>query len=100
MSDDQVTRSINLSSSLHFSKLSDFRAGGEGHTVLSGQTAVGVDNGYGLQGNPTLHVLQDSISRAEKGNYSLLYPSGLTSLTALGAVLITGDQWLMTDSVY
>ncbi|MEK7152583.1 MAG: PLP-dependent aspartate aminotransferase family protein [Patescibacteria group bacterium] len=97
---DQITRSIHLSTSLHFASLADYRAAGDGHPRVRGQTAVGVDNGYGLQGNPTLHTLQDSISHLEAGAYSLLFPSGLTALVALGAFLNTGDHWLMPDSVY
>ncbi|HWZ65394.1 MAG TPA: PLP-dependent aspartate aminotransferase family protein [Patescibacteria group bacterium] len=96
----QTTRSIYLSTSLHFDSLLDFREAGAGQPKLRGQTAVGIDNGYGLQGNPTLHALQDSISRLEKGTYSLLFPSGLTALIALGAFLKSGDHWLIPDSVY
>ncbi len=97
---DQVTRSVHLSSSLHFASLADYRAAGNGQPMLEGQTAKYVDNGYGLQGNPTLHELQDSISKLENGNYTLLYPSGLVALTALSTLLQSGDHWLLPDSVY
>jgi cystathionine beta-lyase len=98
--DNQHTRSIQLSSSLHFPRLADYRAAGKGKPVVSGQTAEGIDNGYGLQGNATLHALQDSISSLEKGKYTLLFPSGATALTVLEAFLEKGDHWVMPDSVY
>lgn len=100
MSHDEVTRSIQLSSSLHFASLADYRAAGDGKAVLKGQTAEFIDNGYGLQGNPTMHQLQDAISELEKGKHTLLYPSGMTALTALVAFLKTGDHWLIPDTVY
>ncbi len=100
MSDDEVTRSIHLSSSLHFSSLADYLAAGNGEPVLSGQTAHDVDNSYGLEGNPTLHELQAAISKLENGRATLVYPSGLTALAALGAVLKSGDHWLLPDGVY
>ncbi|HEY5152472.1 MAG TPA: PLP-dependent aspartate aminotransferase family protein [Candidatus Saccharimonadales bacterium] len=98
--DDQVTRSVQMSSSLHFANLADYRAAGNGEPVLSGQTSNHLDNGYGLQGNPTLHQLQDSISKLENGRYSLLFPSGSTALSALSALFKSGDHWLVPDSVY
>jgi cystathionine beta-lyase len=100
MDEQGVTRSIRLSSSLHFETLADYRAAGQGEAVLPGQTAGPLDNGYGLQGNPTLHELQDAISELEKGRFTLLYPSGMAALAALEALLKTGDQWLLPDSVY
>lgn len=68
--------------------------------MLPGQTAEGFDNGYGLQGNPTNHELQDVISALEGGKYTLLYPSGLTALTALGGLLKSGDHWLVPSGAY
>ncbi len=100
MNNEGITRSTHLSSSLHFARLADYRAASSGHPVLDGQTAENVDNGYGLQGNPTLHQLQDSISNLERGNHTLLYPSGLTALCALTTLLQTGDHWILPDSVY
>jgi cystathionine beta-lyase len=100
MDDEGITRSIRLSSSLHFARLADYRAAGNGQPVLLGQTVEYLDNGYGLQGNPTLHELQDSVSELENGNYTLLFPSGLTALTALGALLRPDDHWILPDSVY
>ena len=97
---NQYTRSVTLTSSVHFTTLADFQAAGNGNPIVSGQTAVGVDNGYGLQGNPTLHQLQDEISQLEQGKYTLLYPSGATSLYALSAFLQSGDHWLLPDGVY
>lgn len=98
--DNHHTRSIQLSSSLHFSSLADYRAAGRGQPVLRGQTAQDADNGYGLQGNATLHTLQDSISKLEKGEHTLLFPSGFTALSALAVFLDKGDHWLLPDSVY
>ena len=97
---DDVTRSVHLSSSLHFASLADYRAAGQGQPVLDGQTAHDVDNGYGLQGNPTIHQLQDAVSQLERGGHTLLYPSGSTALNALSALLTSGDHWLMPDNVY
>jgi cystathionine beta-lyase len=95
-----VTRSVHLTTSLHYASLADFRNGGKGALALPGQSVQGMDNGYGLQGNPTVHELQDAVSHLEGGEYSLLYPSGLTALTALGALLKSGDHWVLPDSVY
>lgn len=89
-----------MSSSLHFDTLASYRAAGRGEVVLPDQTATGVDNGYGLQGNQTMHELQDAISALENGQYTLLYPSGSTALCALSALLKAGDHWLLPDSVY
>lgn len=68
--------------------------------MLPGQTTEGFDNGYGLQGNPTNHELQDVVSVLEGGTYTLLYPSGLTALTALGGLLQSGDHWLVPSGAY
>ncbi len=95
-----VTRSIHLSSSLHFVSLAEYRAAGTGQTVLSGQTVDGMDNGYGLQGNPTLQELQAAVSGLENGAHTLIFPSGSTALIALSALLHSGDHWLLPDTVY
>lgn len=95
-----ITRSVQLSTSLHFSSLEAYRRAGDGNLRVVGQIFEGLDNGYGLQGNPTLHKLQDSISLLERGKYSLLFPSGLTALVALSALLSSGDHWLLPDNVY
>jgi cystathionine beta-lyase len=100
MDDKGVTRSIRLSSSLHFDSLADYRVAGNGRPVLPGQTMEGVDNGYGLQGNPSLQELQDAVSELEQGSHTLLFPSGSTALCALGALLHSGDHWILPDSVY
>lgn len=100
MDEQGVTRSVHLSSSLHFSSLADYRAAGSGQPVLPGQSVLDVDNGYGLQGNPTLHQLQDAVSELEDGSHTLLFPSGLTALTALIALLDAGDHWILPDNVY
>ena len=97
---NHYTRSIQLSSSVHFTSLTDYRAAGKGQPVVGGQTAASMDNGYGLQGNATLHALQDSVSQLEKGDDTLLFPSGMTALSALEVFLEKGDHWLLPDSVY
>jgi cystathionine beta-lyase len=89
-----------MSTSLHFKSLAEYRAAGNGVPVFEGQTAIHVDNGYGLQGNPTLHELQDSVSKLEKGRYTLLFPSGSTALMVLAALLKSGGNWLLPYSVY
>lgn len=95
-----ITRSISLSSSLHFGSLADFTEANAGAPKLAGQNAIGLDNGYGLQGNPTCHELQNAILRLEHGGFSLLYPSGLTALSALGGFLQAGDHWLLPAGAY
>jgi cysteine-S-conjugate beta-lyase len=100
MSEKHITRSVRLSTSLHFASLADFRAAGNGQTIIPGQTVKHGDNGYGLQGNPTIHELQDSISKLEHGAHTLLFSSGMSALTALGALLKTGDHWILPDNVY
>jgi cysteine-S-conjugate beta-lyase len=97
---EPYTRTATFSSSLHFDNFDDYLAAGDGAPVLPGQTVTGLDNGYGLQGNPTLHGLQDSISRLENGAHSLLYPSGQTALCALEGIMENGDHWLMPAGVY
>lgn len=94
-----TTRSVQLSTSLHFQSLLQFKAAGSG-TPQRGQTATDVDNGYGLQGNPTHHQLQDAISKLEAGTHTLLYPSGLSALTALETFVSSGDHWVLPDCVY
>lgn len=100
LSHEAITRNIALTSSLHFDTLADYRAAGDGELVVTDQTQTGLDNGYGLQGNPTNHQLQAAISALEHGTHTLLYPSGLTALTAVQALLASGDHWLLPDSVY
>lgn len=95
-----VARQVALTSSLHFDSWQAFNAADHGSPVLPGQTVSGLDNGYGLQGNPTNHGLQAAIATLEHGTHSLLYPSGLTALTALGSLLRSGDHWLIPKGVY
>jgi cystathionine beta-lyase len=100
LADDGITRSIRLSTSLHYKSLTAFLAAGNGRPSLAGQSISGLDNGYGLQGNPSCQELQEQVAQLEGGQYSMLYPSGLTALTALAAVLKSGDHWLLPYGVY
>ncbi len=56
---------------------------------------------YGRYGNPTDDAVRDVITELEHGADTLLAPSGVSAITtALLAVLSTGDDLLMCDSVY
>jgi cysteine-S-conjugate beta-lyase len=56
---------------------------------------------YGLHGTPTQHGLADALAELEGGHDTWLFSSGLAAITvAMLAYLKTGDQVLMTDSVY
>jgi cystathionine beta-lyase len=57
---------------------------------------------YGLHGTPTHWALAEALTELEPGAAgTMLYPNGLAAVTsALLSVLSTGDELLMTDSVY
>jgi cystathionine beta-lyase len=57
---------------------------------------------YGLHGSPTLWALAEALTELEPGAAgTFLYPTGLAAITsALLAVLSSGDELLVTDSVY
>jgi cystathionine beta-lyase len=56
---------------------------------------------YGRFGTPTHHALQDLLTDLEGGADTVLLPAGLSAITtALFAVLQSGDEILVTDSVY
>jgi cystathionine beta-lyase len=57
---------------------------------------------YGLHGTPTQWALSEALTELEPGAAgTMLYSSGLAAVTAaLLAVLSSGDELLMTDSVY
>jgi cysteine-S-conjugate beta-lyase len=56
---------------------------------------------YGRQGLTTQLALRTALIELEKGEDAFLYPSGLSALTAtMLALLNTGDEVLLVDSVY
>ena len=56
---------------------------------------------YGRLGTPTVKALEDSIAELEGGHRTLLAPSGLSAIvTALLAFVTSGDEILVSDSVY
>ena len=56
---------------------------------------------YGRFGTPTTEALQEAIATLEGGHRTVLYPSGLAACAgALLAFVSSGDQVLMSDSVY
>jgi cystathionine beta-lyase len=56
---------------------------------------------YGRLGTPTVKALEDAIAELEGGHRTLLAPSGLSAIvTALLAFVSTGDEILVSDSVY
>src|SRR3954471_11538732 len=57
---------------------------------------------YGLQGTATHWALAEALTELEPGAAgTALYPTGLAAITgALMSVLSTGDELLVTDSIY
>ena len=56
---------------------------------------------YGRLGTPTVKALEDAIAELEGGHRTLLAPSGLSAIvTALLAFVSSGDEILVSDSVY
>jgi cystathionine beta-lyase len=76
-----------------------------GSTVLF-ETIDDLDNHdmpyrYGRNDNPTAHAVATLITELEEAKGTVLAPSGLAAIsTALMAVLSSGDELLVTDSVY
>ncbi|MCF4098247.1 cystathionine beta-lyase [Maritalea mediterranea] len=57
--------------------------------------------GYGRHGNPTNDAVQSTVTELENGAQTFLAPSGVSAITtALMAVLKTGDDLLVCDTVY
>jgi cystathionine beta-lyase len=56
---------------------------------------------YGRLGTPTVQALEEAICELENGHRTLLTPSGLSAIvTALLAFVSSGDELLISDSVY
>ena len=56
---------------------------------------------YGRLGTPTVKALEDALAELEGGQRTLLTPSGLSAIaTALLAFVSSGDEVLVSDSVY
>jgi cystathionine beta-lyase len=59
------------------------------------------DYSYGRLGTPTVQALQSMVAELEGGHATLLTPSGLSAIsTALLAFVSSGDEILVSDSVY
>ena len=76
-----------------------------GSTVLSPTVAQFVGRTgryqYGRRGTPTTDALADAIGSLEGGAGVVLTPSGLSAITvALLSLVKSGDQILVTDSIY
>jgi len=56
---------------------------------------------YGRRGTPTVRSLETAVAELEGGGSAVITPSGLSAITtALLALVKSGDQILVTDSVY
>ncbi len=75
-----------------------------GSTLLLADAAAVRDHGkatYGRQGLAAQAALQEALAQMEGAAHVALYPSGLAAVTgALLAVLKTGDEVLVADSIY
>lgn len=83
-----VNTPVTRGSTVLFPTLADLQAGGQPYR-------------YGRTGNPTTHGVETIVSDLEGAAGTVLAPSGLSAIsTALWSCLNTGDELLMTDSVY
>jgi len=83
---------VHRASTLLFDRIEDLEAARPG---------LG-DYCYGLQGTPTQWALSEALTALEPGAAgTVLYPTGLAALAAaLLTVLKTGDELLVTDTIY
>ena len=72
------------------------------HTTTFAQRAVGVHNGYtyARTGNPTVHVLEDSLTILEKGVGGACFGTGMSAISAVFALLSRGDHAVVSKVVY
>ncbi len=69
--------------------------------TLASLEANAQDFTYGRLGTPTVRALEEAIAELEGGTRTLLTPSGLSAIaTALLAFVSSGDEVLVSDSVY
>lgn len=59
------------------------------------------DYSYGTHGTPTTFTLGDNIAQIEGGTYSLLAPSGLSSINLVNSCFLNqGDEVWVADNIY
>lgn len=97
-----VTEPIYKTSTVLFPTLKSYmEANSDKFLYKHNFNAISPDYGYGISGTPTTFALQEAVAKIEDAKYSLLYPSGLSSITStLLSLLKSGDHILITDSVY
>ena len=66
------------------------------------QEAVGTDKGfdYSRGGNPTRRRLEENLATLEKGNYGLVFASGMAATTTIFQTLSSGDHVIIGRNVY
>ena len=66
------------------------------------QEAVGKDKGfdYSRGGNPTRRRLEENLATLEKGNYGLVFASGMAATTTIFQTLSSGDHVIIGRNVY
>ena len=66
------------------------------------QGAVGKDKGfdYSRGGNPTRRRLEENLATLEKGNYGLVFASGMAATTTIFQTLSSGDHVIIGRNVY
>ncbi len=71
-------------------------------TTTYAQTAPGEHKGYeySRSGNPTRHVLEESIASIEAGNFGLAFGSGLAAIDCVIKTLKPGDEVISTNDLY
>ena len=71
-------------------------------TTTYAQRAVGVHNGYTYSrtGNPTVQVLEDSLTILEKGVGGACFGTGMSAISAVFALLSRGDHAVVSKVVY
>ena len=71
-------------------------------TTTYAQQAVGVHKGftYSRTSNPTVQVLEDELAVLEKGTGGVCFGSGLSAVSAVFALLGSGDHVIVSQVVY
>ncbi len=88
-------------STVWFKSIRDYRAAIDGEPSSKNQSVQNLENNYGIQGSPAQHRLIQDVNKLENAKYSLLAPSGISSLAlCLDALLENGDSVLLPRGVY
>lgn len=99
--DQSTSRKINMSSTIWFKTIKDYRGALAGKPLAQGQTVNNVENNYGIEGNPTQQQFQKEIAALENARYSYLYPSGISAICMVFDALLTpGNHILVPEGVY